>query len=77
MFTINDSEGEMADYIVINDSKKRARSVSPEFKQYQFFEKENKPNALKRRFKTKKLLMAVKETKQTITTSGGKTIHKN
>ena len=52
MFTINDSQGEMADYIVLNDSKKRARSVSPEFKQYQFFEKENKPNALKCRFKT-------------------------
>ena len=47
MFTINDSEGEMADYIVINDSKKRARSISPEFKQYQFFEKENKPNVFK------------------------------
>ena len=30
---------EMADYIVLNDSKKRARSVSPEFKHYQFFEK--------------------------------------
>ena len=37
----------MADYIVLNHSKKRARSVSPEFKQYQCFEKENKPNALK------------------------------
>ena len=30
MFTINDSEGEMADDIVLNDSKKKARSVSPE-----------------------------------------------
>ena len=75
-FTINDSEGEMADYIVLNDSKKRARSVSPEFKQYQFFEKENKPNVLKSRFKTNKLLTAVKGTKHTITTSEGKTIHK-
>ena len=28
MFTINDSEGEMANYMVLNDSKKRARSVS-------------------------------------------------
>ena len=45
MFTMSDSEGEMADYIVLNDSKKRAKSVSPEFKQYQFFEKENKPKA--------------------------------
>ena len=52
-FTINDSEGEMSEYIVLNDSKKRAKSVSPEFKQYQFFKKENKPNALKCRFNTK------------------------
>ena len=37
MFTINDSEGEMADYMVLNYSKKRARSVSREFKQYHFF----------------------------------------
>ena len=76
MFTINDSEGEMVDYFVLNDSKKRARLVSPEFKQYQCFEKENKPNALKCRFKTNKLLTAVKKTKHTITTSEGKTIHK-
>ena len=75
MFTINDSEGEMADYIVLDNSKKRARSVGPEFKQYQFFEKENKQNAWKCRFKTNKLLTAVKETKHTITTSEGKTIH--
>ena len=77
MFTINDSEGEMTDYIVLNYSKKRARSVSPEFKHYQYFEKENKPNALKCRFKTNKLLTAVKETKHTITTSEGKRYTKN
>ena len=76
MFTINDSEGEMTDYIVLNDSKNNARSVRPEFKQYQFFEKENKPNAMKCRCKTNKLLTAVKDTKHTITTSEGKTIHK-
>ena len=76
MFTIDDSEGEMADYIVLNDSKKRARSVSPDFKQYQFFKKENKLNALKSRFKTNKMLTGIKETKHTITTSEGKTIHK-
>ena len=76
MFTINDSEGKMADYIVLNDSKKRARSVSPEIKQYQFFEEENKVNALKCGFKTNKMLTAIKETKHTITTSEGKTIHK-
>ena len=45
LFTINDSEGEMADYILLNDSKKRTRSVSREFRQYQFFERKNKPNA--------------------------------
>ena len=37
MFTINDSEGEMADYLILNDSKKRNRLVSKEYKQYQFF----------------------------------------
>ena len=47
VFTINDSEGEMEDYLILNDSRKRARSVSPEFKQNQFFEKKNKPNAMK------------------------------
>ena len=76
MFTINDSEGEMADYIVLNDSKKRTRSVSREFEQFQFFEKENKPNALKCRFKTSKPLTAIKETEHTITTSEGRVIHK-
>ena len=75
MFTIN-SEGEMADYMVLNDSKKRAKSVSREFKQYQFFEKENKPNAMKRRFKTNKILTAVNEFKHTVTTSEGKIILK-
>ena len=77
MFTINDSEGEMADYMVLNDSNKRAQSVCREFKQYQFFEKENKPNAMKCRFKTNKTLTAVKETEHTVTTSEGKIIHKN
>ena len=75
MFTINHSEGEMADYMILNDSKKKARSVSREFKQYQFFEKENKSNAMKCRFKTNKMLTAVNETKQTITASEGKVIH--
>ena len=30
VFTINDSEGEMADYLILNKSRKRARSVSLE-----------------------------------------------
>ena len=45
--TINDAEGEMADYLVLNDARKRNRSVSREFKKYQFLEKENKPNSMK------------------------------
>ena len=76
MFTINDSEGEMANYMVLNDSKKRARSASREFKHHQFFEKVNKPNAMNCNFKTNKMLTAVKETKHTVTTSEGKIIHK-
>ena len=76
MFTIYNSEGEMSDYMILNDSKKKVRSVSREFKQYQFFEKENKPNAMKCKFKTNKWLTAVTETKHTVTTSEGKTIHK-
>ena len=42
--TINDSEGEMADYMLLNDTRKRGRSVSRNFKKHQFYEKENKPN---------------------------------
>ena len=76
VFTINDSEGEMADYLILNDSRKRARSVSPEFKQNQFFEKENKSDAMKCNFKTKKVLTARRESDHTITTSEGKIVHK-
>ena len=47
VFTINDSEGEMADYMVLNDNRKRGRRVSRSFKKYQFYEKENKPNSIK------------------------------
>ena len=42
--TINDSEGEMVDYLVLNDTRKKDRSVSRNFEKYQFYEKENKPN---------------------------------
>ena len=76
VFTIPDSDGELADYLILNESRKRGRSVSDSFKSYQFFEKENKPNALKCRFKTDKVLTAARETKHTITTTDGKTIHK-
>ena len=37
VFTINDSDGEMVEFMVLNDSRKRARPVSRELKQYQFF----------------------------------------
>ena len=37
MFTFNDSEEEMADYIVLNYSKKKTRSVSREIEQFQSF----------------------------------------
>ena len=74
--TINDAGGELADYLVLNESKKRGRSVSREFKNYQFYEKENKPNSMKCSFKTNKVLTAVAETGHTVTTSEGRVIHK-
>ena len=76
VYTIQDSDGELADYLVLNESRKRGRSVSGDFKSYNFFEKETKPNAMKCRFKTDKILTAAKETKHTVTTTEGKTIHK-
>ena len=51
VFTIHDSDGELADYLVLNESRKRGQLVSDNFKNYQFFEKETKPNAMKCRFK--------------------------
>ena len=73
--TINDS-GEMADYPVLNETKKNGRSVSRDFKHYQFYEKESKPNSMKCGFKTNKSLTAVAETGHTVTTSEGRVIHK-
>ena len=55
VFTIQDSYGELADYSVFNESRKRGRSVSDNFKDYQFFGKETKPSAMKCRFKTDKI----------------------
>ena len=66
----------MANYLVLNDTRKRGRSVSRNFEKYHFYEKENKPNSMKCGFKTNKILTAVKETDHTITTSEGKIIHK-
>ena len=74
--TINDAGGELADYLVLNESKKKERSVSRDFKNYQFYEKENKPNSMKCGFKTSKVLTAVAETGHTVTTSEGSVIHK-
>ena len=76
MFTIHNSDGELADYLVFNESRRRGRSVSNNFKNYQNFEKETKPNAIKSRFKTNKILTAARKTKHTISTTDGKTIHK-
>ena len=66
----------MADYLVLNEAKKRGGSVSRDFKIYQFYEKENKPNSMKCCFKTNKILTAVAETDHTVTTSEGMVIHK-
>ena len=61
--TSNDSDGEMADCLVLNGTRKRGRTVSRDFKKYQFFEKENKPDSMKCSFKTNKILTAVKAVK--------------
>ena len=74
--TINDSKGEMADYLMLNDTRKRGRSVIRNFIEYQFYEKENKPNSMKCGFKTNKIITADKETDHTITTSEGRIIPK-
>ena len=54
--TINDSDGEMADYLVLSETRKRGRSVSRDFEKYQFYEKENKPDSMKCSFTTNKIL---------------------
>ena len=74
--TINDSDGEIADYLVLNDTRNGGRSVSRNFIKYQFYEKENKPTSTKCGFKTNKNLTAVEETDHTVTTSEGRIIHK-
>ena len=61
---------------MFKESRKRGRSVGDNFKNYQFYEKETKAYAMKCRFETEKILRAAKETKHTIATSDGKTIHK-
>ena len=63
--------------MVLNDIRKRGRSVSRNFKKYQFFEKEKKPDSIKCGFKADQILTAIKETDHThtISTSEGKIIH--
>ena len=55
VFAINDSDREMAEYMVLNDTRKRGCSVSRNVKKYQFFGKKNKPNLMKCGFKTDKI----------------------
>ena len=43
---INDSDGEMAEYLVLNETRKRGRSVSRDFEKYQLYGKENKPDSM-------------------------------
>ena len=43
MFMINDSDGEMADYMVLNDSKKRARSDAGNLNNISFLKKKTNP----------------------------------
>ena len=74
IFTINDSDGEMVDYMVLNDTRKRGRSVTRNFKTYQIYEKKNKRNSMKCGFKTDKILTAIKQTDHTIATFEGKII---
>ena len=52
IFTMIDSDGESADYLVLKDMKKRARLESQGFEK--FYEEENKLDSLERRFKTNK-----------------------
>ena len=76
VFTINDSDGELADYLVLNKTGKRARSVGQDFTEYKFLEKETKPSALKCRYETDKAVTVVKESDHTITTAEAVVIHK-
>ena len=70
VYTIKDSDGSLVDYIVMND-KRKFKSVSNEFTPYQFYERENKPNAMKQKFKTGKILTAASESEHTVLTTDG------
>ena len=66
----------MADCLVLNDTRKRARSDSRHFKEHQLCEEENNSNAMKCRFKTNKVSTVVKEIGQSVTMTEGRTKHK-
>ena len=46
-FIVNDSDGDLFEYIQLNDSKNRTRSLTQDFKGDKFYKKENKRNAMK------------------------------
>ena len=68
--------GGVADYLVLDDTRKRACSVSQDFKTYKFDEKETKPDSIKCRFKTNRHLRAIKGTGNAITAAERMVIHK-
>ena len=77
--TIHDSDGELADYLVVNESKKRGHSVSEKILKSilsRESEKGNKPKSLICRFKTNKTLTTIIDTKHTVTTSDERMRHK-
>ena len=76
VYTIKGNDGGLVDYLVIKDGKRRNKSVSSSFTPYQFYERLNKPNSLKQKFKTDKELTAVSETKHTVMTDTGRRLHK-
>ena len=74
VYTIKVSDGGLVDYLVMN-AKRRTKSVSEQFAPYQFYERETKPDAMKKRFKTEKSPTAVTETRHTVKTDNGKILH--
>ena len=62
--------------MALNDSKKKTRSMSQNFKEYKSYEKEDNLNAMQCRFESNRILTAVKETEHTVITADGNVIHK-
>ena len=76
VFTIHDSDREIADYLKADRRQERYRPESSKFKKYQFYEQQDKPISMKCSFKTNKTLTAVGETDDTVTTADGKITRK-